>query len=310
MTLISRKSADLFMVRRIIRIVPIYWFATLAFFFIEICTFSGSHAVAWWNYQDNSTALLKSLLFIPYLNDAGNMHPLLPVGWTLNLEMFYYLLFYIALKIHEKYAPILTLAALTALWTATPNSPTLAFYAGSYTLHFCFGIIAYYLCDFLSGRMSAKWAVPLAVITIGYAVFYVAYHVDPSVSAALNRVVAWLLPAGLIVLALLLHSASLRLIWRPLLALGDASYSLYLVHLIVLQQWAMLFAGVPLLDFKQSLFGAAAACAAAVGVSLAMFYLLERPVTKSLNHWLHRSFGGNGAQAARLTRNGIQSRSR
>jgi peptidoglycan/LPS O-acetylase OafA/YrhL len=92
MTYITRGEAKQFFAQRIIRVVPLYWLFTLLP--VAATWFKGSGRI--WGEASPET-LLQSLLFIPYQDAAGDMHPLLAVGWTLNLEMFFYVVFAVAL---------------------------------------------------------------------------------------------------------------------------------------------------------------------------------------------------------------------
>jgi exopolysaccharide production protein ExoZ len=81
-----RGAAANFMRRRIIRIVPLYWLATVgAFAFHKVSATHGANA-GW-------SELLRSMLFIPYRVEDGNWTPVLSQGWTLNYEMFFYTIF-------------------------------------------------------------------------------------------------------------------------------------------------------------------------------------------------------------------------
>src|SRR5262249_27428686 len=66
-----------FIRRRIIRIVPLYWLTTLAFLFLL-------------PHSEGGADIVQSLLFLPSPN--GRL-PILPPGWTLNYEMFFYAIF-------------------------------------------------------------------------------------------------------------------------------------------------------------------------------------------------------------------------
>src|ERR1700735_5026340 len=69
-----------FLRRRVIRIVPLYWLATLAALaYHRVSATHGAHA-GW-------SELLYSLAFIPYADDEGFWSPILPQGWTLSYEM-------------------------------------------------------------------------------------------------------------------------------------------------------------------------------------------------------------------------------
>jgi len=129
---IPQKSAAQFMTDRLIRVVPLYWIATLAFFFWTNSGMSNPTYVwpmLWGKLTEDplfiprwflgNTGLTKdgaiqnlvmSLLFIPYKDHAGDMHPLLGVGWTLNLEMFFYCIYALSIAVRASIAPILACA--------------------------------------------------------------------------------------------------------------------------------------------------------------------------------------------------------
>jgi exopolysaccharide production protein ExoZ len=80
------KAATDFMRRRIIRIVPLYWAATvLALAFHQVSATHGG--------TDGWHELVYSLAFVPYAGSDQSWQPVLPQGWTLNFEMMFYLLF-------------------------------------------------------------------------------------------------------------------------------------------------------------------------------------------------------------------------
>src|ERR1041385_2180302 len=79
----------IFMLRRIARIVPLYWAMTL----VVLAYFLLAHG------RDMLFALyppgniLASFLFYPYPRGDGALVPLHALGWTLNYEMFFYVVF-------------------------------------------------------------------------------------------------------------------------------------------------------------------------------------------------------------------------
>jgi exopolysaccharide production protein ExoZ len=74
-------SVSYFLRRRFIRIAPMYWCATL----IYAIKLSVQGVVP------DVSAVFKSLLFFPFSDSVGLMRPVLGSGWTLNYEMFFYL---------------------------------------------------------------------------------------------------------------------------------------------------------------------------------------------------------------------------
>lgn len=94
----GRRSAPAdFLWRRVVRIVPLYWLATLAAMaYHRVSVTHGAHA----GWSD----LIRSLMFIPYSGDDGSWHPILPQGWTLNYEMMFYTVFALGLALPRKIA--------------------------------------------------------------------------------------------------------------------------------------------------------------------------------------------------------------
>lgn len=81
-----------FIIRRIVRIAPLYYFATT----VKLVTLLGAaglvlHAQVDWIY------IVKSYFFLPAVNVDGEIRPLLAVGWTLLFEMFFYAIFTLSL---------------------------------------------------------------------------------------------------------------------------------------------------------------------------------------------------------------------
>ncbi|EGH34020.1 acyltransferase 3, partial [Pseudomonas syringae pv. japonica str. M301072] len=65
--------------------------------------------IGWQNF-------LLSLVFIPSENPGGyGLYPTLNVGWTLNYEMFFYLLFSMVFLFQQRHRPLIIAAALFAV---------------------------------------------------------------------------------------------------------------------------------------------------------------------------------------------------
>ena len=78
-----------FWTKRIVRIVPLYWLVTA---FMTAVLFIAPRALQTGSYD--GWHLLSSYLFIPAIHPVQHsMEPLVTPGWTLNYEMFFYLIF-------------------------------------------------------------------------------------------------------------------------------------------------------------------------------------------------------------------------
>ena len=104
----SEMPAGRFMLNRIIRIVPAYWFYTAAMgLLLLVAAPLLPHQVINWQ------TFMLSLFFIPTENPGGyGLYPTLNVGWTLNYEMFFYLLFSTVFLFKQRHRPLIVAAAL------------------------------------------------------------------------------------------------------------------------------------------------------------------------------------------------------
>ncbi|TDX66919.1 peptidoglycan/LPS O-acetylase OafA/YrhL [Methylosinus sp. sav-2] len=219
-----------FLARRIIRVAPLYWIFTLAI--LAVC-------VAW------PTAMLHnlvtfdhvalSLLFIPHFNPLeSNYTPFFKLGWTLNYEIYFYLVFAALLVIPSPRLRLAILAGFFSLATAfylafLPSDPFLHIYCNPMALEFVIGAAVGYL--YVSGNI-AKISLPTAAALIVGGLFVIVAMFDADDVARVQTV--GLASAGLL-LGLLATEAHGKLGRSSLLMLlGDASYSIYLAHPIVL----------------------------------------------------------------------------
>ena len=214
------RGAAVFLRRRIARIVPLYWLATAT-----LLPLFGRY-IDW-------SALFCSLLFIPYRGASGNVTPLLGVGWTLNFEMYFYLLFAALIFLPRKIAvPTLgsVLAGIAALGAGSrPPSAILLTWTDPIILEFAIGmgLAQLYLAGVrIPGALRIGLAIAGAIATAS-----VQPPFQPPTSL---RVLQWGIPAAAIFAAAVLGTpVEFGPLRSPLVALGDASYALYLVHTLV-----------------------------------------------------------------------------
>ncbi|MFB1630043.1 acyltransferase family protein [Pseudomonas sp. AP-1] len=209
-----------FLLNRLLRIVPAYWFYTaLMATLLLVASQWMPHQVFQWQH------LLLSLLFIPAENPGGyGLYPTLNVGWTLNYEMFFYALFGLAFLARQRHHLLLVAAALLVVSELLGRLGVVSrFYNNDIIYEFLLGIGLGVL--YRRGLIREGRWLPLAVLAVaGYALF----HLDAS-----QRLLHWGLPSALVVLAFVALEP-----WfkgnRLLKMLGDCSYSVYLIHVLVL----------------------------------------------------------------------------
>jgi exopolysaccharide production protein ExoZ len=231
-----------FIRRRLIRIVPLYWGLTLAAGALAlIAPQLLKHTVI------ETTHFISSLLFFPvqnpgYLDNpdlSTRLAPVLIPGWTLNYEMFFYVVFacFVSLKAPLRLVLVPTLFALLCLVGAVGGFgySALSFYSNPIIFEFVYGIIIAVLV-----QRNALLRPPLAVALLSVALAVLIF--DNVTELPSGRFIVFGLPSALIVysaccLELTTGARHLRL----LKAIGDASYSLYLTHVFTLVLCRLIF---------------------------------------------------------------------
>lgn len=213
-----------FALRRVIRIVPLYWIATTAKLIVLFTMPSVVlHAQIDWLH------ILKSYLFIPSVNSEGHISPLIGAGWTLFFEMFFYLIFSVSLLLKLSTIPFvgcfLIVLAISSIFK-TSNWPPLTIYADPIVLDFLFGMIAANLI--INGLKLPRFLAVLAII-VG-----VTYLFLPAEQIGLHFRTCSLVTSTSAFLVVF-GCASVdnwigNKIPAPALFLGASSYSLYLSH--------------------------------------------------------------------------------
>lgn len=258
-----------FLVRRFARIAPLYWSVTLGVFVIAMAMPELMQEM-----HTDTGRLLLSLLFIPHMDRAGQPFPVLAAGWSLNYEMFFYLLFALAMMLPRRFwLPAMT-AGLTALSSASAlqleGSVILATYTDPMLLEFVAGLWLGWLWQ----RRLLPSARAGAPMTAAGAALIAAQQLL-GIDGLDWRPIAWGIPAVAIVLGVLAIEAEGRMPVVPRLErLGDASYSIYLLHGPMVGLIWRLSGGPPLALYLPL---AAMVCSAA---GLLCWRLFEQPATR------------------------------
>lgn len=225
----GRARALDFLLRRLLRIYPPYWVVTLVLIGILALVSEGTSP------ELAPTRILTSLLLYPSLSPDGFLRPILGVGWTLSYEVYFYLVFFLSLWAGKsRYAYLLVLILLAMLLSASGasgESAPVRFLQDPIVLEFLYGAALGWLLPRL--RLSAAWAGILLLFGL-LAIFVASWLVFSGHLAESWRCLYWGLPAAGMVLAMLNFPMGKGSVSRTLVATGDASYALYLVHVPVL----------------------------------------------------------------------------
>lgn len=237
------RSAGQFALDRFSRIYPLWWVAALPWlFFVRLGPFN----------------TLSTLTLWPIWGGAHYL-PSLRVGWTLCLE----LLFYIGVSLAIATRPIVPIAAyaLFLLGALTLSTPLLDFVGSPMALEFLMGVAV--------ARLPRRKILGL-LIPLGFALLALTPTVLGDLGSslgprwALQRAIEWGCPAALVVWgALSLEPVFAHRLFDIPVKVGDASYSIYLFH--------------PLISYGLD-FAWPVRLALAIGVGMAMYLLVEQRI--------------------------------
>ena len=289
-----RESAGGFLLRRAARVVPVYWLVTAG---VALIAMTGLKPIGIMEIRPEY--LVQSLLFLPF-SRGGYIEPLISVGWTLNYEMFFYAIFAGLLLIPALARRVLTAAAILLGLALLGLLPQPGFYWAFYTkpivIEFAGGIGLGYAYlrlttlppGFPVRRVAAAAFAAAGLVILGGEIFGDAYGSGPELTG-FGRPLIWGSAAILIVGAMLvLERGGVTLRARWLLAQGNASYSFYLVHNLLLHTAAkvaavLLAPGVPRVALIFLI-----AFGASVAISEALFRQVEAPLNAALRRRLDR----------------------
>ncbi len=216
-----------FLYRRVTRIYPLYWIISLVVLAVWLAR------PGWVNSSmKGHVDLVASFLLLPQ-----QWLPLLGQGWTLIYEIYFYIVFAFSLFLPRRWLlgflgswTVLLLGA-NLFWRAVPQaeSPFLHLLTSGWTMHFLAGAFVA-----LALPWTRRWLGPLCFSAgcLGLAVFLASqpFKVRPP-----HEVMIRALPLVALVLgAVSLEKSNRFLLPRFLRWIGDASYSIYLSHIMVI----------------------------------------------------------------------------
>lgn len=283
----SHPTARAFLWRRFLRIYPLYWLLS----FVALAMLA-SRWVQGLKYS--ALAIAKSLVLYPTLYQTSVRPVLLSQGWTLIYEMLFYVLFALTIGLSRPRQVVAVFALLTGLFVGANFLPAghelQVLFKDPILFEFVLGMgLGVLFCEyrFRLPRTAAYPTVALGLALLALSAFVPAYD------WSIPRLLKFGLPSLLLLGGLLLHPALAG--WsipRSLQFLGDASYSIYLTHTLVLLLFTTALPRIALLrrlppDLLFTAMGLAIVVAGGI-----TYIALERPL-------LHFARARRGTPAAR-----------
>ncbi|MEG4290586.1 acyltransferase [Microcoleus sp. C2C3] len=263
-----------FLVKRGVRIYPIYWIITLTVlcFFLVIPGFA--------NNKDLSLGkVILSLLLIPQ-----NDKPILDVGWTLICELYFYFLFSIAIWLKPKHSvPILltwlfvTLLHFCKIVKFPDSFFLLNLVFGNMNLEFVWGCLAAYIVIKYNNKIGKYRWILFGIANLGYIILgmLVAWR-----NIEFDRITTFAVLAAMLIIA----ATSIDLKDSPkipylLIFLGDASYSIFLTHGPLISASTKIVQKANLGKYFDGFFAPALLALFTVVLGCIFYSLIEKPLT-------------------------------
>lgn len=274
-TFTSAPSYRAYFARRIFRILPLYWVAIV----VGLLMARSEVEVSFWmgdlGARPDMYNLILHLAMVSYL-DFRVANSILGVEWTIPIEVFWYavlpLLMHRTQTMLRTGGAVLILLVLTAVTAYVSKKALGTSLASKWSPvasgHWFFiGALTYVLRE----RLGATQGPRLTWLASGAALIYLAAFVMPF--SGRGEVI------GLATAVLLTCVSAKRAKWvvavltvRPMLFLGSISYSIYLLHPLVIAgvHWAGVDVGQPLVHFLL-------VYVLTVGLSFLTYLMIERP---------------------------------
>jgi len=272
MMYVTHISTEHFLLKRAVRIIPLYYFMTFV-------TFAGLLMAP--GLFDKTVAdagyLVKSLLFVPPVC-GGPAQPVVKVGWTLNYEVFFYIIIWAALLISKKYRGLIAsgiICVVVGIGYLSGNDCTIMF-------EFIYGILAYEVLKRIdyskkaSGETAIRMYKDISLVLIALCCYIFMWFVEyiPALND-INRIVSYGIPAFILFVCLFAGLYEKKLP-SAFVFVGNISYSVYLLHYFVARLFNKFGDSIPKIAIVLLVM------AISIGLGTISYYIFEKKVSKYL----------------------------
>lgn len=256
-----------YVVRRGIRILPMYWVATtVKLLVLVLMPAAVLHAALDW------PMVIRSYFLLPSVTVDGYIAPLLGVAWTLLYESFFAVVFALALIIRWRpvlvSGVILSLCALGSLLRPEPYDAMLVYF-DPYLIYYILGLVV--------GTYAARRSAWLFAAGMAW-VFALHFILQPTRLDSLIRIAV----IAALLISVMLAERHLERLPKLFVTLGNASFALYLFHPLIAPAVPEAFV---LLGIDVGWLAVLGSIAVAIPASVLLYRFVEEPITR----WLQRS---------------------
>jgi peptidoglycan/LPS O-acetylase OafA/YrhL len=274
-----------FFFRRLVRIYPPYWFALAPIAIGSLAT--AGHLMR--SHVGMQMNLVADLLLLPQRG-----LPTLGVSWTLSYEMLFYIVF-----AGLMFLPAKRIVPALAVWAVVQFCLYLGFHGSAHVVPAFIGSVL--PIEFITGafigwlyvhdKLRFAWPSAIAAALTTTVLWLVIHHFGETqgTSSQAIRTAEILVPSALMVYAAVaLETAGLVRAPAWLVTLGNASYALYLWHVTILFALGYALQRLHPHGWIAHISLLAIMIAITIGVSVAIYTYVEKPMTDALHR---RIFG-------------------
>lgn len=261
-----------FLYRRSIRIAPLYWLVTIAFFMLLI------RPQGFLPDSQQAAHFIKSILFIPHFHSeyTDKIWPLYIGGWTLNYEMFFYVICAIGIFCKRMVVVVSVCIILLVLlgWQYSGDSPLILVYTDSVNLQFLAGIymgVAFCRSNIAFGK---------AFLLVG--VVMIVSAMSGALAMEYTKQVIYIAACGVVFGALAWTQGRVQKSNKVFLLLGNASYSIFITHGLVLYKIVLIMNFFPVAGVAKFIFVVIATSFCCIIIGIVIHLWVEKPVTSYL----------------------------
>jgi exopolysaccharide production protein ExoZ len=266
--------------KRAVRIYPVYWIIFAGVFLLALSSTSLRQTV-----PHDYLTIIKSLALVPQdpVVEGGTGAPVIIAAWSMQYEVLFYSLF--AVFILSRSLGLLVACALLINFISCQFGQctfSRSFLSDNLILLFAYGAFIAYLC-----RKSIKLTHPMLIALFGVGAFLATGALEVVVGRemwVMDRRLVFGFFSGIVILGLVRaeDSGKIRINLAWLALLGDASYSLYLIHYPLISILCKFAVSIGLAGTSGALIAFPTLLTACVLISAAFYVIVERPVLRFL----------------------------
>jgi exopolysaccharide production protein ExoZ len=275
-----------FLLLRLVRIYPMYWVFSLCVLIIYISSLTKEHIM---DYEH----IIKSFILFPIIDSNGENLPLLIVGWTLVLEMYFYLTFCMFFTLGKWKAFASLFVVMTLLFFIGGiyfnGNPLANLVSTPHIFEFLLGYFIYNMHSHpnIAGKFKKYKHFFILLAACCFLVLFIYWDV---LGASLF-IIKCVFSGAVVILAIQSTQTGLSRVGKVSKLIGDSSYSLYLSHII----FVMIITGIwkrdilaPVIGFEMLYILSATIVCIVFGV---IYYtLIERKCNKYLANVIRMKF--------------------